>query len=1714
VFTYTYNSFTWDTEVRLEFPSTTVGSIHMSDDGQTLLTKRTKDVGVTSITRLVNGSLYRSSDGNITATEIPDIEVDNNGEHNAPLYDGEKWLVMGYYSYNGIDWMGMINSYQSSTEGSIASNGMGLYVMFGGGGGAYKTSTDGITWTDKVVSGYTGSTITIRYWNGLWVGGGASSGDPCYVLYTPTPLDGSTWGQVDFGPNSGLGFLFTGLVFLENIVWYDDGNTDGVWLCLASYNSTPILRSTDGCVSWTAQSLGGGGYDRITTGGVGGSIYVYGGSNDPLYSLDAGISWTVLDNPKDVVLIEYDPYGKVFYLYEEGTGDFVDRYRTTGGNFNTYSESIRNPNSVYNGLSTHIPESRSIGYVYQYNVGLNVWEGEKTLYNPNIQNNSILSSSRSIMMSGDGQTIVLGDVSNSCTVYEYNGGTGEWDVKQTIKQPLVSNRFSISCSITPTRIFAGSCDDRVYEFVFDTDSGMYTPLTESRTVVTSTDIGSTLSGVSDNGTVLCFTNKRGTISVMRVDESTQQWSQTTINSALIRMGTVVLSGDGNTIVGSSSTVYTDDLGVSSIVGPIFTTQRSIAYNGDVWVVVGTGGMIISRNGVEFFSPFSAPNSPNIYPITPSTNGGVFYSDVEGSFMAIGGTSGGTGTSLPSIIRSRDGYQWTTVYTTSSKNLTGIAYGNGRWIAISRYESRQTLYSDDNGDTWVEGASVLAETGAECITHVSGDNWLIGTNAPTILRSTDNGSSWGSPINLSLSSVSTIASTVSRVVAGGGGAGGIVYSDDGGVNWTPSTNSFGTPKSIKYTNGDWFGVSTGGIGGRSLDGDIWETIPDFASSNYSIPGIPLLTNGSKRITTYTYNPTSDLWDNEQTVPSPPRSGGSMALSTDGLTIGMSYLGRETAVLQGNGTRILTIGTSNTIRSLQYSDDKGVSFTQIPYGELSGLSTNTDYYSVSWDGSYWNLTSSDGLYSSTTGLEWSRTGGGGYFPLIVYGNGKRWIGLGVDRIDISSDMVLWSQVSSNSGISNPKTIAWSGTTWVIGGASTTPILYSTNDGISWSLPLAIPLTECNGLVYVDSISLWVAVGTGPVDSIATSVDGITWVGRGKSALDIGYAVSWNGTVLIAVGDGSTSLFSIATSANGTAWTGVSNSTTVLVSVGRSVSTLGDDIIVGGDDHYIGGAGTTNNTVVTSVGNGTIWSGRGLSMTSSVLSIASNATNSYFVSGETFYKKMNQYVTYTYSGGVWGSEMLITERPTRAFGGELMKCIIQLSGDATTAAVSFNDNTHILENTGSWGGEQIIQTDPGYEFFMSDDGTTIYEKQEKEVLLAVNGTTSCHIFDTDTLVWKEFTNNSINLLFRWHDHYGNGYFMLPGPTGVIIRLDPRTHETITIDLDVGVVVDDMAYGNKTWVATTNDGMLVSNDDWASWTITTAPSVQNAVQNVTYINGPKWVLIDNYERYISTDNAMTFTNTGVTVINGVYSQLGAKVIHNIEGVLFFETPNGLLRSTDEGITWAPTPPTNTHSNLRYSNGLYIVIGNTVGSTLAVSFNGVDWVDTDYIYGGGKLSYSETYGVWFLSGLGYSYDGLVWDNTSYPSSTNMQLSRVSFSNRGLNRMHPSVYRVKDGLWRKTHTLSTDTSFLSSSADGVNVCSSGGLGKSHRDARNYHLISAGDTDRLYETQTISYVPLLIRNGPVTGGNPHYDLYPRATLISNDASTLVVHNGKNVKIYKK
>jgi hypothetical protein len=87
------------------------------------------------------------------------------------------------------------------------------------------------------------------------------------------------------------------------------------------------------------------------------------------------------------------------------------------------------------------------------------------------------------------------------------------------------------------------------------------------------------------------------------------------------------------------------------------------------------------------------------------------------------------------------------------------------------------------------------------------------------------------------------------------------------------------------------------------------------------------------------------------------------------------------------------------------------------------------------------------------------------------------------------------------------------------------------------------------------MWVAAGSGTINTMAYSTDGINWIGLGKSIFSInGRDIAWNGTMWVAVGQGTNS---IAYSYDGIHWTGLGNT---IFQEGLSVTWNGTMWLVG--------------------------------------------------------------------------------------------------------------------------------------------------------------------------------------------------------------------------------------------------------------------------------------------------------------------------------------------------------------------------------------------------------------------------------------------------------------------------------------------------------------------------------------------------------------------------
>ena len=168
------------------------------------------------------------------------------------------------------------------------------------------------------------------------------------------------------------------------------------------------------------------------------------------------------------------------------------------------------------------------------------------------------------------------------------------------------------------------------------------------------------------------------------------------------------------------------------------------------------------------------------------------------------------------------------------------------------------------------------------------------------------------------------------------------------------------------------------------------------------------------------------------------------------------------------------------------------------------------------------------------------------------------------------------------------------WVAVGLGDNDSIATSYDGMNWQGRGKGDLTIAGyGIAW--NGSMWVAVGSGNNHTIATSYDGMNWQGRGKGDLtNAGYGIAWNGSMWVAVGYGAE--HSIATSYDGMNWQGRGGKTNLFTFLGNDVAwnsahighvTINHPIVAACEDITLNNSGST---LAYSNNDGLSWRGLG--------------------------------------------------------------------------------------------------------------------------------------------------------------------------------------------------------------------------------------------------------------------------------------------------------------------------------------------------------------------------------------------------------------------------------------------------------------------------------------------------------------------------------------------
>ena len=582
------------------------------------------------------------------------------------------------------------------------------------------------------------------------------------------------------------------------------------------------------------------------------------------------------------------------------------------------------------------------------------------------------------------------------------------------------------------------------------------------------------------------------------------------------------TGLNNTLAYSSDGINWNGLGTN-----IFSSVYGIAWNGSLWVAVGSGtnNIAYSSDGIIW----TGITGTNIF----STQGwGVAWNGIR--WVAVG-------EGVNTIAYSSDGINWIGIGASIISSRAFFVGWNGiRWVAGG--VGTNTLATSDDGITWVgRGSSIFTSAGRGIAW--SGIRWVaVGQGGNTIATS-DDGITWvgrGSSIFTGIGR--GVAWNGIRWVAVGSGTNNIAYSTDG-ITWTGLsssvfTGSFATGSSVTWNGIRWIatGESTNNSIAYSSDGIAWTGL---GVSIFSLArGGTSVAFNNARPNTITY-PTNLIVAGSQNT-------NSILYSRDGLTW-TGITGTNIFSLSGYGVewngKIWVAGGQGTNNTLAYSYD-GINWT--------GLGTTIftqNCNGIVWGNNKWTAVgygtggSDNSIAYSYDGINWIGLGKSIFTGILgargIAYNGTRWVAVGgqnAPTIGYSNDGINWTPVAGSQSIFGVygECVAWNGRLWLAGGSRNVSgpnsIAYS-YDGINWfGAGNSVITTTCQGLDW--NGNMWVAVGSLGANTIAYSYDGLNWNGVGSSFFQTNGATSvkWCGNIWVATGDGGNNT---AYSYNGVNW-----------------------------------------------------------------------------------------------------------------------------------------------------------------------------------------------------------------------------------------------------------------------------------------------------------------------------------------------------------------------------------------------------------------------------------------------------------------------------------------------------------------------------------------------------------------------------------------------------
>ena len=1239
-------------------------------------------------------------------------------------WNGTMWVAGGIgtnaiaYSYDGINWTGLGSSTLSGGY-SIAYNGRRphtitfpspMTVATGLGTNTLSYSVDGMNWTGNGTAIFNTKGNGVATNGSVWVATGSVTNTLAYSTNGTTwqglgtsifsvegkgiAWNGSMWVAVGSGTNS-IAYSYDGITWIGlGSSTFTQGNgiawSGSVWVAVGS--GTHTIAYSYNSIAWI-----GLGNTIFGTQGNGiawnGSIWVAvgTGTNSIAYSND-GITWIGLDTT-------FVPFA--YLPLDNSSADTFGNLSTPTTNSVTYS------NSIYKVGSYSALFNNSAGSNWPSNYI--VYPTPAPLYNPTAITVSFwmyptsYGSYPSIpLVFNDGRLEGL-----SFKISPYNDGPLDVNFYTS------TSPFGVSMTSYPTVIPLNTWTHVVFTFSIVNGSGIGTLYLNGNFQVSTGIGGSGVLGLTYPGGAMTLL----TLGCLKESQYPNQGSAYAGYIDDVRIYTTALTPSLiASLYNSPSQLYLSE------TPRLFTSSgNSVAWNGERWVAVGSGGntIVYSIDGITW--------TPAASSCFTTAGNGVTWNGTR--WIA-------TGSGTNTIGYSSDGSTW---YKSQhiTPNQTSLAantwINNGvTWIASASSNNSVSFpaygaFNNDSGSTSIYSwaSPVYYSTGA------GGGAY---TRSPPITTTVQRGI--GSLTGEWLQLQSSVPLVLSSYTYGCGSFGQFpktyyIIGSNNNTIWYPIQSCIMTtnPLTANFTVcGTYIIVNQSGTqtiyGGQAGSGT-FTIYPPYTTTAYTyfrIIGQTLWdagTNGNMEIGEWylNFNAADDIVLSNYTNYSTTAYGGatvttstrnlnayqlslvagsSQYLQTANFTPtinGLSFSFWYKSTTSGSWARIFDFGngaTSNNILcSINANGSNSVYFENF-YGAVASNTTLNDinYNDNIWRHVTWTLTyAAAGATTSTWTIYINgvlkMTATSKSYPSTLVTRTLSYIGRsnwGVDQYynGMIDDFRIYNNVLTDQQVSA-----------IYSDSGYTSIFSTAGSSIASN-------NNSSGTVFIQHPVI--AVGQG-IHTIAYSPDGIQWTGLGASIFDTaGYGVAWNGSIWVAVGFGNN--HTIAYSIDGLRWTGLG--TLVFSEQANGIAWNGSLWVAVGNgtnkvaystDGMTWIGSTTGNAIFTNGANSVAWNGK-------QWVVVGQGTNSiaYSADGITWTAIGSTVFSTKGNGVAWTGSLWV------AVGSGINRIASSVDGTAWTASATGN-SIFTSANSVTWNGVRWVAVGIGssHTLAYSDNGTT---------------------------------------------------------------------------------------------------------------------------------------------------------------------------------------------------------------------------------------------------------------------------------------------------------------------------------------------------------------------------------------------------------------------------